>query len=119
MMLLTNQRKKQEPGNMKKRRPYNKSVYRSFALIMQFGINMVVPIGMMTALGVWIDKTAGTSFWVIILFFIGALAGGQNIYRMARQIYTTPSEKNMTARNTRKKEPAETDENNAIPEKKK
>lgn len=116
---------------MKHSRPYNKSVYRSFALIMQFGINMLVPIGMMTALGVWIDRKLETSFWVVILFFIGAIAGGQNIYRMAKQIYSQPPEKNSKAIsaakapnhsdtamcNTKKKEPAKTDENTTIPEK--
>lgn len=70
-----------------KKRKYDKSVYRSFALITQFGINMLVPIGMLTALGIWLDGKFGTTYWTIILFFVGAVAGGQNIYRMAKAIY--------------------------------
>ncbi len=66
---------------------YDKSVYRSLVLITQFGINMLVPIGMMTALGIWLDGRFHTSFWTILLFFAGAVAGGQNIYRMAKKIY--------------------------------
>ena len=72
---------------MKRKNRYDRSVYRSLALITQFSINMLVPICMMTALGIFLDKKLGTSFWVVVLFFVGALAGGRNIYRMAKQIY--------------------------------
>lgn len=75
---------------MKHKKVYDKSVYRSLALVMQFGINMVVPIAMMTALGIWLDGKFGTSYIVIILFFVGAAAGGQNVYRMAKKIYESP-----------------------------
>ncbi len=66
---------------------YDKSVYRSIVLVTQFGINMLVPICMMSALGVWLDKRYHTSFWTILLFFVGAIAGAQNIYRMAKQVW--------------------------------
>lgn len=66
---------------------YDKSVYHSLVLITQFGINMLVPICMMSALGIWLDNRYHTSFWTILLFFVGAVAGGQNIYRMAKKIY--------------------------------
>lgn len=76
---------------MKRKRPVDKSVYRSFTLIMQFGINMLVPICMMSALGLYLDEKLGTSYIFIVLFIIGAIAGGQNVYRMAKQIYDTPA----------------------------
>ncbi|MBO5336593.1 MAG: AtpZ/AtpI family protein [Lachnospiraceae bacterium] len=72
----------------KRKKGYDKSVYRSFAMIMQFGINMLVPICMMSALGIYLDRRFDTSHWMVILFFAGAIAGGQNVYRMARQIYS-------------------------------
>ena len=72
---------------------YGKSVYRSIILITQFGINMLVPICMMSALGIWLDNRYGTSFWTILLFFVGAIAGGQNIYRMAKKVYDTDDRK--------------------------
>lgn len=56
---------------------------------MQFGINMLVPIGMLSALGIWLDGRFHTSFWTILLFFVGAIAGGQNVYRMAKSVYET------------------------------
>lgn len=72
---------------MRKRNKTDKSVYNSFVMITQFGINMIVPICMMMALGIWLDSKLNTSYWVIIFFFVGAIAGGQNIYRMAKKIY--------------------------------
>lgn len=75
-------------GNKRRHNPkYDRSVYRSMVLITQFGLNMLVPICMMSALGIWLDDRYGTSFWTILLFFVGAVAGGQNVYRMARKVY--------------------------------
>ena len=59
---------------MRHKKKMDKSVYRSFAMITQFGINMLVPIGMMTWLGVYLDKRFGTSYLMIVLFFAGAVA---------------------------------------------
>ncbi|MBR1703001.1 MAG: AtpZ/AtpI family protein [Lachnospiraceae bacterium] len=70
-----------------RKKKYDKSVYRSLALITQFGINMLVPIGMLTALGIWLDGKFDTSYWTVLLFFVGAVAGGQNVYRMAKAVY--------------------------------
>lgn len=65
----------------------DKSVYQSLAMISQFGINMLVPIFLCSFLGIWLDEKFGTSYWMIILFFIGAIAGFRNIYIMASRIY--------------------------------
>ena len=72
---------------MKRRKGIDNSVAQSLAMIMQFGINMLVPICLMSALGIWLDRKFDTSFWMILLFIVGAIAGGQNVYRMARQVY--------------------------------
>ena len=63
------------------------SVVQALLMVSQFSLNMLVPIGMMCAVGVWLDKTFGTNFWTVLLFFIGAIAGGQNVYRMARRFF--------------------------------
>ena len=78
---------------MKKDKPYDRTVFQAFTMILQFGINMVVPIAMMTALGIWLDRKFDTGYFTVILFFVGALAGGQNIYRMAKQIFRSPDER--------------------------
>ena len=62
-------------------------VMRSLATISQFGINMVVPICMCSVAGYFLDKWLDTSFFIILLFFVGALAGFRNIYILARKIY--------------------------------
>lgn len=66
---------------------YNKNVYRSLVMITQFGLNMLVPIFACVFLGMLIDKKLGTSFFSILLFFIGALAGFRNVFLFARKIY--------------------------------
>ncbi len=73
---------------MKKRNSYNRSVYRSLAVITQFGISMLVPIFLCSFLGMYLDRKAGTSYIMIILFFVGALAGFRNIYIVAKRIYS-------------------------------
>ena len=72
---------------MKKKRTTDKKVFQSLTLITQFSINMLVPIGLMTWLGIFLDRKLDTSYWVIILFFVGAIAGFQNVFRMARGIF--------------------------------
>lgn len=72
---------------MKRRKGIDNSVAQSLAMVMQFGINMLVPICLMSAVGIWLDRKFDTSFWMILMFFAGAAAGGQNVYRMARQVY--------------------------------
>lgn len=66
-------------------------MYRALVLIMQFGINMLVPIGIMSWLGILLDRRCGTSFFMVLFFFIGAVAGFQNIWRMAKSVYEDPS----------------------------
>lgn len=65
---------------------FNKTVWQCLTLISQFGIMMLVPTGMMFALGYWLDGRLGTQF-LRLCCFVGVLAGFGNIYRLARQIY--------------------------------
>ena len=62
-------------------------VFQCLTLISQFSIHMLVPIFMCAYLGYYIDCKIGTSFLFIIFFFIGAMAGGRNIYLLAKKIY--------------------------------
>ncbi|MDO4331984.1 MAG: AtpZ/AtpI family protein [Eubacteriales bacterium] len=67
--------------------PYNRTVFQSLTLITQFSITMLVPIALMFAAGYWLDRKLGTSFFTVVFFFVGALAGFGNVYRLARRIY--------------------------------
>ena len=84
-LIYNNEMSKKAPYERKNKQ--DKSVYRALVLIMQFGINMLVPIGFMSWLGILLDRRCGTSFFMVLFFFIGAIAGFQNIWRMARSVY--------------------------------
>lgn len=73
---------------MKRRKNEDRVVFQSLAMVTQFGLNTIVPICAMSAAGVWLDKKLGTSYITILFFVIGAIAGGQNVYRMAKRMYT-------------------------------
>lgn len=87
---------------MKRKRSYDKSVFQSLTLITQFGINMLVPILVMTFLGWYLDEHFGTSYLMILLFFAGAAAGGQNVYRMAKKIYGQKEKQESNVRKNQK-----------------
>jgi F0F1-type ATP synthase assembly protein I len=61
------------------------SVWDALIMVFQFGINMIVPIFMCTLFGVWLGNKVGIDWLAIPFFFIGAIAGGQNVYRMAKK----------------------------------
>lgn len=67
------------------RQKNSRQVWDSLILVFQFSINMIVPILMCTLLGVWLGERFDINWIVIPLFFVGALAGGNNIYKMVRK----------------------------------
>ena len=70
---------------------YNRNVYQALMMISQFGINMLVPIFICSFAGMFLDWKFETSFWTVVLFFIGAMAGFTNVFRFAKKIYDTPA----------------------------
>lgn len=72
---------------------YGKSVYHALTMITQFGINMLVPIFLCSFLGIYLDRRFDTSFWMVILFFVGAMAGFRNVYIFAKRIYSMKNER--------------------------
>lgn len=70
---------------------YNRNVYQALTMITQYGINMLVPVFLCSFAGMFLDRKLDTSFWTIVLFFVGTLAGFTNIFRFARRIYETPA----------------------------
>ena len=65
----------------------NRKVFQSLTLILQFGLNMIVPIFMCTLVGVWLGERYDIPVITVPLFVIGALAGFTNIFKMAKKIY--------------------------------
>ncbi len=72
---------------------YGKGVYHALAMITQFGINMLVPIFLCSFLGIYLDGKFGTSFWMVLLFFVGALAGFRNVYLFAKRVSDIKNER--------------------------
>ena len=72
---------------------YKKNVFQSFTMVMQFGINMIVPILMCTLFVVYIGRKFDMMIIVVPLFIMGALAGFSNIYRMAKKIFEQESDR--------------------------
>lgn len=64
-----------------------KKIFQSLTLILQFGLNMIVPIVLCTMLGAWLGKKYDIPVITVPLFIMGALAGFTNIYKMAKKIY--------------------------------
>ena len=64
----------------------NRKVFQAFTLILQFGLNMMVPIAMCTALGIWINDKYDMPWVIVVLFFVGALAGFTSIFKMAKPL---------------------------------
>lgn len=70
---------------MRHRKDDKKETFRILPFITQFGLVMISSVGMTTALGLWLDRRLGTSFITVILFFVGAIAGCQGIYRLVKK----------------------------------
>lgn len=71
----------------RKHKKDNQKIVQSYTMILQFGISMIVPIALCVALGIYIGNKLEMSWIVIPAFFIGALAGGTSVYRMAKTIF--------------------------------
>lgn len=72
---------------MKKRKDEKKKTVQMLSLITQLGLVMIISIGLAVMAGMWLDERLGTNYWSAILFFVGAIAGGQGAYRLISQTF--------------------------------
>lgn len=70
-----------------------RKVFQALALVLQFGLNMVVPIGMCMVFGIWLDNKYDMPWVIIVMFFVGALAGFTNIFKMAKPLMKSDRKK--------------------------
>lgn len=70
---------------------YKKSVYKTFALITQLGISMLVPVFLCTFAGRYLEDKFGIPV-TIPLIILGILAGGRNVYVLARHANEDPED---------------------------
>lgn len=64
-----------------------REISRILVCISQFSVSMLVPIAMCFFGGLLLDRWLGTSFIAIVLFFVGAIAGGRNVYLLAKKYF--------------------------------
>ena len=64
---------------------YRKEVFRSFSMISQIGVSIIVPIFLCLFIGFMIDKYFGTST-LLVLLFLGIGAGMRNAYILAMKV---------------------------------
>ena len=72
----------------------NRKVFQCLTLILQFGLNMIVPILLCTMLGVWLGNKYDIPIITVPFYIVGALAGFTNIFKMAKKIYGQDSDRN-------------------------
>lgn len=75
------------------RKNNNREIIQAFSMVLQFGLNMLVPIVLCLALGIWLGDKYDIDWIVIPLFFVGALAGFNSIFRMAKGFLKDPEPK--------------------------
>lgn len=71
---------------MKLKKGEGKIIGNALIMVFQFSINMIVPIFMCTLVGVWIGRRTGIDWISVPLFFVGAMAGFTNIYKMTKKL---------------------------------
>lgn len=71
----------------RKHKKDNQKIFQSYSMILQFGISMIVPIGICVGLGIFIGDKFHASWIVIPSFFIGAVAGATSVYKLSRSIW--------------------------------
>ena len=63
-----------------------RKVFQAFTFVLQFTLNMLVPIALCMAFGIWLDNKYDMPWVIIVLFFVGAIAGFTSIYKMAKPL---------------------------------
>jgi len=76
-----------------KKQDEKRQTVRLLSMISQFGINMLVPIFLCFFAGRLIDRHFGTSYWTVVLFFVGAITGFRNVYVFAKRYFKNPPAK--------------------------
>ena len=67
------------------KREQKNQVMESLALVMQIGVSMIVSIFLGTFLGLWLGKRLDADWIAIAGFAVGALAGGESVYRIVKK----------------------------------
>ena len=65
----------------------NNKVIKALMLVSQLGISMMVPIFLCVLAGNFLDKKAGTAFFLPLLLLLGIAAAFRNVYYLLKPFY--------------------------------
>lgn len=65
-----------------------RKLFKSFTMISQIGISMMVPIFLCAGIGWWMDGQFHTQIWFLVMIFIGMGAAFRNVYMLTRSFYS-------------------------------
>lgn len=71
----------------KKRRSEMSEVVKAMSMVIQIGINMMVPVFLCLFIGYKLDKWLGTNYLVIIFIILGVLAGFKSVYSIIKGFF--------------------------------
>lgn len=71
----------------------NQQILKSFSMVGQVGISMLVPIFLGAFLGIKLDEWLDTGFCFIVLLLLGIAAAFRNVYLLTRRFYSKDLEK--------------------------
>lgn len=91
-----------------------KKIIRSFAMVTQIGICMMVPIFLCAWIGVWLNRLLHTEIAFVIMLVVGIGAAFRNVYLITRSFYLADMRKEheqleylQSLKNYRKEHPEE------------
>lgn len=68
-------------------------VARGLSMILQIGINMMVPIGLCLFIGYKLDEWLSTGYLMIVFLFLGIAGGAKSVYDMTKRFYARDLER--------------------------
>ncbi len=71
-----------------------RELMENYSFILQFGLNMIVPIFGCTLLGAYLDDKWSVNYLCIIGFVMGAAAGYTSIYKMLKKRFKKEKKEN-------------------------
>lgn len=74
---------------------------QAFSMILQLGINMLVPILLCFFLGNYIYKKTGLTWPLMLLILLGIFAAFNSCYRLVKKLFLSDKEDNESAKETK------------------
>ena len=72
-------------------------VAKGLSMVLQIGINMIVPVALCLFIGYKLDRWLDTNYLMIIFLFLGFAAGIRSVYVITKSFYAKDLEKEKEA----------------------